>query len=139
MYKRQAAVVHGGDDRAMGPLSAIPEAAAWWPAVDAATAALLRAAGDRVWERAAPHADYWALLGLDFLPDADGRVWLLEANTGPRLWLKDEPGASPSAALDAVDARVTRPLLLDTVDLLARLRLGRDDVDAANAWRPLDG
>lgn len=131
-----AAVVHGGDGDRMGPLSDLAESGAWWPSITAATRDLLKSASADVWKRALPGADYWVLLGLDFLPCDDGSLKLLEVNTGPRLWL-DDGAAGGGDGLRTVDARVTRPLLLDTVDLVARLRLRRGPPAADNAWRPV--
>ena len=34
-----------------------------------------------------PHPRCFEVFGLDFLPDAAGKVWLLEANACPSLWL----------------------------------------------------
>ena len=34
-----------------------------------------------------PHPRCFEVFGLDFLPDASGKVWLLEANACPSLWL----------------------------------------------------
>ena len=131
-----AQIVHGGEGADMALLGDRGEED-WWPDVRAATAALLGAAWPSVAERTIASCDYWSLLGLDFLPAADGRCWLLEANTGPRLWFDDDDGrAGPSLA--RVDARVTRPLLLGLAELLGHLRLGTGLPPAdANQWRPL--
>lgn len=96
--------------------------------------------------------DYWSLLGLDFLPSDDepSKLWLLEANTGPRLWF-DEANAdtgkrvpNPPTPLDnptlkVVDEHITRPLLLDTAELLARIRTQHDrPLSPENKWAEVD-
>ena len=141
---KAAAVVHGGEGEHMDALSDVSDA--YWPAIRAATRELLGAGSAKLWERAAAGCDYWTLLGLDFLPASDGKLWLLEANTGPRLWFDEARAAGPrddapppSASLARVDARVTRPLLLDLAELLAHLRVdGGPPPSPANAWRALD-
>ena len=169
------AVVHGGTGRDMRLVSSRPEAADWASQIAAATGELLDATAAKLWKRAAPGVDYWALLGLDFLPAADGRLVFLEANAGPRLWLAggvgDDLGGNQvgsrrritilvtaaasrgrlraglptgyhtgdDAAFvpDVVDSELTRPLLVDVVELLAAARCGGVEPAAENRWRRL--
>jgi len=129
---QQSVIIHGftGTQRL---LESFPEAEQWFPQIRRICDDLVRTAQGDVLKGADDRQDGWSLLGVDLMPDNDGRIWLLEVNAGPLLFVPDSP-FNPSA--DA--AALTRAMLLDVVDLRV-CSLSGGKPNEMNGWGPLLG
>jgi len=91
--------------------------------------------GDSFFEDTNIELDYWELLRCDFVPDAGGRIWLLETEVVTKLEIVAGTDGS-TAGVDSLEKMFMRPLLLDLADLVISLGSGTA-IHSQNLWRPL--
>lgn len=108
---RGATVVHGFSSKQY-PFDSFPESKQWFPRIRQIVEDLIRTSHSELLKFVDERQDSWQLFGVDLMPDEDGRLWLLEVNDGPVLYV----GEGLFKAKDEAYA-LTRTMLLDVVDL----------------------
>lgn len=126
----EVGAIRPADASALGRLGLLEESSAWQPQIKTAAAAFVGALEPKWLAEAGDKADVW-LLGLDFLPDAGGTAWLVEAEVAPPLWAAKAmrtaggrevwgPQEAPGRCAEGItmlEEALTRPLLCDMIDL----------------------
>lgn len=131
---RAATVVHGFSAKQY-PFDSFPESEQWFPQIRQITEDLIRTSHAELLKSADERQDSWNLFGVDLMPDENGRVWLLEVNTGPCLFVGEGLFQCSDEA-----AALTRTMLLDVVDLQVSSMSNSkvfNEPHAANGFIPL--
>lgn len=132
---RAATIVHGGSSHKHRPLTSFPEYKEWFPQIHQITEELIRASHSEILQYADEEHDSWHHYGVDLIPEEDGRLWLLEVNGGPVLWVGEGIFKGTEEAW-----RLTRTMLLDVVDVRVRSQSKsemRNEPNAENGFVPL--
>jgi len=125
--RAESVIVHGFTGRQY-LMESFAEAQEWFPQIQAISTDLIKRAGPELMRSSDRMQDSWTLVGLDFMPDSSDRIWLLEVNSGPVLFLAESP-FRPSREAD----NLTRTMLFDMADLRISTAAGRE-IDPENGW-----